>query len=363
MSLERWAEAAWYGEGAGAAAARAGLAPLAALFRAGAVARGRLYDAGVLRAHDLAAPALSIGNLTVGGTGKTPVAAWAVAELVRRGVRPAVLLRGVGGDEARVHALLNPRVPVVADPDRVRGALAAVRAGAEVLVLDDAFQHRRARRDADVVLVAAERFARGARVLPAGPFREPVSALRRATMIVVTRKSASPTEAGAVAASLGAGIGGGEVAVATAHLAPDSLALWGATEVGPVDALAGQRVLAVAGVGAPDAFAEQLRAVGARVELARYPDHHAYTQADAEALAERSGAVLTVVTTLKDAVKLGPLWPVGACALWYVTQRVTLEAGAAALADVLDGLAAAARRARRPPDGPAPPTAQRGRDP
>ena len=84
-----------------------------------------LYDAGLARARPLGAPALGVGNLTVGGTGKTPVAAWACGELRARGSRPALLLRGVGGDEARVHALLNPDVPVVADPDRVRASQTA----------------------------------------------------------------------------------------------------------------------------------------------------------------------------------------------------------------------------------------------
>jgi tetraacyldisaccharide 4'-kinase len=118
-------------------------------------------------------------------------------------------------------------------------------------------------------------------------------------------------------------------------------------------------VLAVAGVGAPDAFAEQLRGTGARVTLARFPDHHAYGAADARALAERAGEVDRVVTTLKDAVKLGPLWPDGGRALWYVTQRVRLEAGAGALAEVLDALAAAARRS---PARSAPPPARPVRD-
>lgn len=338
MSLEGWAEAAWYGEGAGPAAARRALAPLAALFRAGALARGRLYDAGLLRARALPVPALSVGNLTVGGTGKTPFAAWAVAELARRGARPAVVLRGVGGDEAEVHALLNPGVPVVADPDRVRGALEAARRGADVVVLDDAFQHRRARRDADVVLVAAERFTPRARVLPAGPYREPLSALRRATVAVATRKTATAAEARAVAARLA---DAAPVPVAVAHLAPASLGCWGgaADDVRPMEDVRGARVLAVAGVGAPEAFAEQLREAGAAVTLARFPDHHAYGPRDVASVLRGAAGHDLVVTTLKDAVKLGPRWPAGAGALWYVTQRVAVESGADALADVLDALA------------------------
>ncbi len=367
MSREAWAESVWYGTGGGARAARAALAPLAALFGAVVTARGRLYDAGLLGVHALPLPAISVGNLTVGGTGKTPVAAWVAAELARRGARPAVLLRGVGGDEALVHALLNPGVPVVADPDRVRGAAEAVRRGATALVLDDAFQHRRARRDADVVLVAAETFDGRARLLPAGPFRERLSALGRATVVLVTRKSATAAQARAVAARLAAVMPSGHAGVGIVHLEPASLVRWDADGAGRgaaehTDVLAGARVLAVAGIGSPDAFAAQLRAVGASVDLARFADHHAYGASDVAALRVRARGVDRIVTTLKDAVKLGPLLSRGGCALWYVTQRVTLETGAPALVDVLDAMAHAAdAAAARAPHGTVPESAVRGR--
>ena len=376
MSRERWAESVWYGAGPTARTVRAALAPLGALFGGVVAVRGRLFDRGVLATNALPVPAVSVGNLTVGGTGKTPVAAWIVRELMARGARPAVLLRGVGGDEALVHALLNPDAPVVADADRVRGARTAVRRGADVLVLDDAFQHRRARRDADIVLVAAETFDEHARLLPAGPFREPLTALRRATTVVVTRKSAASSHARAVAAQLTSYVARGAAAVAVAHLEPASLVRWMATRdtaalvdterasaiTSPVSTLTGVRVLAIAGIGAPDAFAAQLRAVGAMVDLARFPDHHAYDARDVRALVERSRYADRIVTTLKDAVKLGPLWTRHAGALWYVTQRVTLETGAPALVDVLDAVATAARAAAaNSPHRTAPESAVRGR--
>ncbi|HEY0779644.1 MAG TPA: tetraacyldisaccharide 4'-kinase [Gemmatirosa sp.] len=371
MSRDVWLERVWYGDGVGARAGRAALSPLSVAFGAITAARGRLYDAGVLRQHVLPASAISVGNLTVGGTGKTPIAAWIVAELVRRGTRPAVLLRGVGGDEARVHALLNPGVPVVADPDRVRGASEAVRRGADVLVLDDGFQHRRARRDADVVLVAAETFDGHARVLPAGPYREALRAARRATVVVVTRKSASRSRAELVASQIETLVSGAHVGLATVHLEPASLVAWrdelpdaraAARPVADISTLDGARVLAIAGVGAPHAFAAQLEAAGASVELARYADHHAYDEADVAALLARAERVDRVVTTLKDAVKLGPLWSRHARALWYVTQRVTLETGAPALVDVLDAIARVAHAAAaRAPHGTVPDTADRGR--
>ena len=367
MSVERWAEAVWYGTRARDVIARAALAPFASAFGAAAGARGRLYDAGVLRGQALPLRAISIGNLTVGGTGKTPIAAWVVAELIVRGLHPAVVLRGVGDDEARVHALLNPSAPVIADPDRVRGAAAAARLGADVLVLDDAFQHRRAVRDADVVLVAAETFGRRARLLPAGPFRESPRALRRASAVVVTRKSAAESQARDVVAQLEAQLHGTSVGVALAHLAPAELVRWErddaiATAREPIATLEGTRVLAIAGVGAPEAFGAQLRAAGAHVSLARFPDHHAYDASDVASLAERADGVDRVVTTLKDAVKIGPCWPRRVGALWYVTQRVTLESGAPVLVDVLDAVAEVARAAvARAPHRSVPESAARGR--
>lgn len=375
MSIERWAEAVWYGTHPGATVTRAALLPLSAAFGLVARARGRLYDAGILRRHALPLPALSVGNLTVGGTGKTPVAAWVVAQLAARGTHPAVVLRGVGDDEARVHALLNPGAPVVTDRDRVRGAFAAARRGADVLVLDDAFQHRRAARDADLVLIATETFGAHARLLPAGPYREPLSALRRASLVLVTRKSATAAHAaevaGRVAALLVAGPGD-PVDVAVAHLAPAAVVRWprvgaGGSPEAALETLAGARVLAVAGIGAPSAFVAQLRALGASVVLARFPDHHAYDERTVAGLAERARAADLVVTTLKDAVKLGPRWPRHAGALWYVTQRVTVEAGAAALTDMLDAIAtdalatAARAGAARLPHRTAPDSAAPGR--
>jgi tetraacyldisaccharide 4'-kinase len=340
MDLPALAERVWYGRGAGPAFARAALAPAELLFRGIAAARGALFDAGALAMHPLALPALSVGNLTVGGTGKTPVAAWLAARLVAAGARPALVLRGVGDDEPRVHALLNPTVPVVTNPDRVAGAAEAARLGCDVVVLDDAFQHRRAARTADLVLVSAERFAeRAVRLLPAGPYREGLGALRRASGVLVTRKSASLAVADACVARLTREAPG--VPAAVCHLAPDRLRRWAPeeeTEDAPVTldlaALAGATVLAVSGIGEPAAFEAQLAASGVRVDPARFGDHHAYDAEEVACLAARAARVGHVVTTLKDAVKLGPRWPRGGVPLWYVSQRVEVERGAA----VLDGL-------------------------
>jgi tetraacyldisaccharide 4'-kinase len=332
-------EAVWYGDGAASRWSRAGLAPAAWLYGAAVRVRNALYDRGVLRAREARAPVISIGNLTVGGTGKTPVAAWVAAELRRRGASPAIVLRGYGADEPVVHRTLNPTVPVLVSPNRSAGILAAIDSGADIVVLDDAFQHRSAARREDWVLVSAERWTGRARLLPAGAWREPLSALDRATMVLVTRKSASPEVASSVAAALRRRLPGSDVAVVAFGLR----ALHGVGEARgadlPISRLRAARVCAVAGVGDPGAFASQLTAAGAEhVDLQSFADHHAYTPADVARLVRAGDRADLLVCTLKDAVKLAALWPRAALPIWYVSQTVELERGGEIAARRLDGL-------------------------
>ena len=176
---ERWLEAAW-GDHATGRAVRTLLAPAEWAYRAAIAARNAAYDHGWATSAVLPLPALSIGNISVGGTGKTPVAAWMAERLHTAGETPGIVLRGYGDDEADVHAMLNPSLVVIADADRVAGARAAHSRGCDVLVLDDAFQHRRARRDVDVVLASAD-VPWTTHCLPAGPLREPWASMQRPT--------------------------------------------------------------------------------------------------------------------------------------------------------------------------------------
>jgi tetraacyldisaccharide 4'-kinase len=326
----------WYDRSAGARAARVALAPVAAVYGAAVGVRRAMYDVGLLPVRETAIPALSVGNLTVGGTGKTPVAAWMAGALVGRGHRPAVVLRGYGdGDEAAVHRLLNPSVPVVTSPDRVEGVGRAAAAGCDVAVLDDAFQHRRARRVADVVLVSADGWASPRWPLPSGPWREPLSALRRATLVIVTRKVADRTTVTTVVDAVSAIAP--RVPVAVASLEPCALrTLEGATR--PLTSLRGTRVRAVAGVASPASFFAQLAGLGADVDGVLYADHHRYTVADVAALRRGTTPGTDVICTLKDAVKLDGLWPREAGSLWYVSQRVEFERGVESVDAVLDAL-------------------------
>jgi tetraacyldisaccharide 4'-kinase len=298
-----------------------------------------MYRTGLRRPRSLALPAVSVGNLTVGGTGKTPVAAWIAGSLVRRDAKPAIVMRGYGEDEPLVHERLNPDVPVVVSPDRVRGAERAATLGADVVVLDDAFQHRRAARQADIVLLSADRWTPSPRLLPAGPWREPLSALRRASMVLVTRKAASPAAASAVADTIRHRFAG--VPVGVVALGLQELRSAAGESTMPLEALAGARVLAIVAIGDPSAFLRQMAATGATVRAAVFADHHAYTHAEVARLTSMMAAGEIPVCTLKDAVKLATHWPREAPPLWYVSQSVMVEEGRDALDALLTRVLAA----------------------
>jgi tetraacyldisaccharide 4'-kinase len=322
----------WESDRAGARVARAALVPAELLFQTVSAARTALYSSGILGTHATAVPALSVGNLTVGGTGKTPLAAYLARRLRDAGATPAIVLRGYGDDEPLVHRTLNPDVTVVVTPDRVAGSVQARDLGCDVVVLDDAFQHRRASRVADVVVISADRWPGGRRhLLPAGPWREDLTAARRASLVVVTRKAASLDRAGTVIDAVSATI---TIPTAIIHLDPGELRSATGTERVDVGALRGESVLAISGIGDPSAFEAQLVAAGARVDAVAFRDHHRYSESDVAALSRRAAAHDRAVCTLKDAVKLGPLWP-GASPLWYVSQRVVVERGAAAVDGVI----------------------------
>jgi tetraacyldisaccharide 4'-kinase len=235
--------------------------------------------------------------------------------------------------------MLNPDVPVIADPDRVAGAQQALAAGADCAILDDGFQHRRLARIADWVLVSAEQPPEPARLLPAGPWREPTSSLRRATVVIVTRKSASLETASAVAARLGARYG---VDCAIVHLTPSDVVDARERRSIGLQRLRGASVLLVAAIGAPAAFAAQVGELGvAQCETLTFRDHHRFTEPDVSRIVQASARFDAVVCTLKDAVKLTPLWPRAAPPLWYVSQRAEVERGEQLLAATLASVVSA----------------------
>ena len=333
----RLIEKVWAGDSPAVRIARVLLTPLEVAFRGVVALRGGLYDSGIFRIRSSPISVVSIGNLTVGGTGKTPIAAWVASRLAASGRRPAIILRGYGGDETLVHKVLNPSVPVLEATDRVSGIQVAADAGADVAILDDAFQHRRAARDLDIALINADEWTPVVRLLPAGPYREPAQGLRRATLVIITRKTA--TDARVDDAEKFVRRTAPTALVSVARLELNELVQVGSAER-KLDTmvLREKRVLAIAAIGRPRAFFDQLKAVGAQVVAMPFPDHHAFSRTEVMDIAAKSERFDYVVCTLKDAVKIGPQWPADAGPLWYVSLSVNVERGEAAIGEILSRL-------------------------
>jgi tetraacyldisaccharide 4'-kinase len=268
--------------------------------------RRTAYRKGWFTIHDLPLPSVAIGNLTVGGSGKTPIAIWTARYYVSRGLVPGILLRGYGGDEVLVHQHAIPEAQVIADPDRVAGAERALARGAQVLVLDDAYQRLDVHRDLNIAVVSAETTRAVPWSLPAGPWREGLGALERADAVVVTRKRASPDAARSLAADLRSRVPG---PVAIAHLGLQYVEGMVSGRRQPASTLAGKRVVAASGIADPDAFVAQTKATGAAVQVATWKDHHDYRDEDVAWLAHAARRADHVVITQKDAVKLRDRWP------------------------------------------------------
>jgi tetraacyldisaccharide 4'-kinase len=315
---------------------RALLSPIEMAYRGAVAARGWMYDSGLFPAETFSVAVVSVGNLSVGGTGKTPVAAWIARALTERGIKPGIVLRGYGGDEILVHQRLNPSVPVIVASDRPRGIRQAIADGADVVILDDAFQHRRAARDADVVLVDADSWSGAPRLLPAGPWREPLRSARRATLVIITRKSADKATVEAARRAVAAAAP--HVPIAMVHLTPWELRSTSTGQTLPLHALRGADLTAIAAIARPESFFRQLTELGAVVRPHSFPDHHAFTSSEARDLAAQASSSDFVVCTLKDAVKLESIWPAEAGSLWYVSQRLKIEDGQPYIDRMLDDL-------------------------
>jgi len=328
----------WTGTSPRARAGRLLLSPFEVAYRAIVKGRGFLYDRRVLKAHDVSVPIVSVGNLSVGGTGKTPISAWLATQMVERGANPAIVLRGYGDDEILVHQRLNETISVIACANRVRGMRDALAEAADIIILDDAFQHRRAARDADVVLIDADTWTGNTRLLPAGPWREPLSAVRRASLVIVTRKTSDRASVAAVKDAVAAAAP--QVPIASVSLAPGELRSTATGQTMPLQALDGADVTAIAAIANPDGFFRQLTRLGAIVRPHTYPDHYAFSARDARRLADMAQASDFAVCTLKDAVKLESFWPPEAGSLWYVSQRLKVEDGRHHIARLLDDLLA-----------------------
>lgn len=309
------------------------------------------YRHGGGRVHTLGRPVVSVGNLTVGGTGKTPLVIALGEALLARGVDVAVLSRGYGGGLERVGGLVSdgsgrrpldwtdagdepaliarrlPRAAVIVGRDRASAWSRFGRARPPgVCVLDDGFQHLAIARDEDLLVLDATESYADAALLPRGRLREPLNALARASAVVVTRvDQAAPGAVDAIEALVRRV--GSDVPLFYARFALSGLAAVGAGGTAPLDRLAGARVVAVAGIGRFESFVALLERAGAKVVAAmRFRDHHPYRCADVDAVRARCRSVGAdfAVTTEKDAVKLEAQVAPGDT-VWAVRMDVRVE--------------------------------------
>ena len=344
--------------------ARVLLQGLAVIYKQLVGLRNRHYDrAG--RSYRAALPVLSVGNLTVGGTGKTPTVAWIVERLLARGRRPAVVSRGYGGDAGSGPLVVStgdgPLCPaetsgdepwllareltgafVVVGSDRRLGVEKARQLGADTVVLDDGFQHRRLARELDIVLLDAEKPFGNGYLLPAGPLREPVEGLARANVVIVTRSDPAGRydliektvrKHNPAAPILRAGHRRVGFFDADGHAAPRPT-----------------RVMAFCGIGNPESFRSDLQTEGC--EVARFSarrDHHRYSDAELVEL-RRSAELLDAVpvTTEKDLARLGGRSPFGGGRGLLVLRIAVVVYDPEPLDDAISAILSRTGRARTP---------------
>ncbi|GMW05513.1 MAG: tetraacyldisaccharide 4'-kinase [Gammaproteobacteria bacterium] len=312
-ALARRLERLWYSDSALALL----LLPFAALFAVAAGLRRALYSRGWLHSTRVGVPVIVVGNITVGGAGKTPLVAWLAGRLLADGRRPGIVSRGYGGAGQRepvavttdsraeevgdepVLLARRTRVPVVVCPERVRAARMLVAAGVDVIIADDGLQHYALARDLEVIVVDGDRRLGNGHLLPAGPLRESARRLQGAPLVV-----------------LNAGVRAcGDHELVFRLKAGDALAL-NRRERRALQVFSGEKAWAVAGIGNPERFYAQLRACGIVPVPVAVPDHG---RVDLTRLREQ--ADWPILMTEKDAVKYSGYRDVAA---WYLPVEVEM---------------------------------------
>ncbi|MBU2875343.1 tetraacyldisaccharide 4'-kinase [Marinobacter salexigens] len=311
----------WYGKGRPLLL----LTPLSWLYRT--IAEMRRRNALEAKINKLGVPVVVVGNITAGGTGKSPLTAWLVSAMKAEGWRPVILSRGYGGkasdypllvteDTLPSHAGDEPvmlaqatRVPVIVDPDRRRAAAFALdNALGDVLVCDDGLQHYRLPRDIELSVFDGSRGIGNGALLPVGPLREPVSRLDSVDFVIVNGASATDDD-GRVSPEALSGIQHRQMYAMS--LKPTRLVNLKTGEVRAPESLQGQKVRAIAGIGNPTRFFDTLKELGAKLIAVPFPDHHRFRPED---LGSESGHIL--VMTAKDGVKCSSFAPDNAWVLY-----------------------------------------------
>ncbi len=295
---------------------RGALSGMSALYRAGIDGRNFMYSKGLLNSAALPVPVVSVGNLTVGGTGKTPLVEYIAGHLTASGKKVVILSRGYKArrngtmrrnDEAAVLEKNLPEVPHIQDKNRVLAGLRAVKEhNPDCILLDDGFQYRKLRRDLDIIVIdATNPFGHG-RVLPRGLLREPTASLKRAGVVVISKADEVSRKETAETEDVISKFVPVERIFRAVHRPRNIYTLDGGKEV-EMESLRGGRVFAFCGIGSPGSFRRGLESLGCEIAGFRaFPDHHRYDGQSLENLREeaaRSGAEV-LITTQKDAVKL-----------------------------------------------------------
>ena len=308
----RWVQKVWYDD----AAFGWILLPFAGLYRLLSVIRLQLYRRGILRTGKASVPVIVVGNITAGGTGKTPTVIWLVRELRAKGFVPGIVSRGYGGSRSgtsmRVDADSDAAVvgdepvllarrgkcPVAVDSDRLRAADMLIDDGANLIVADDGLQHLRLHRDFEICVIDGVRGLGNRRLLPAGPLREPAQRLARVDQVLVNGGDAD------------------EDAVRFDLRAGDARRL-NETLTRPLQSFRGSTVHAVAGIGNPQRFFDLLRVAGIQVIEHAFPDHAVLTEAELQFSDD-----FDVFMTEKDAVKLDRL---SSDKYWFVPVDLIMD--------------------------------------
>jgi tetraacyldisaccharide 4'-kinase len=321
-----------------ATAVRTILLPAEFAYTAAMRVRNLAYDLNCFKTVRLDIPVISVGNLTLGGTGKTPLVAWLARFFRQHNVRVTIISRGYGAasasrnDEAKALESLLPDVPHLQNPDRLAAAQVAIQElAAQLIILDDAFQHRRLARDLDIVLVdALSPFGFG-HVFPRGLLREPLSGIRRAEVVVLSRADLVDQEVR------------DEIRATIQRLAP--LADWAEVRHAPtvlvsaagnhldLETLQGTRVAAFCGIGNPEGFRRTLKQLNYDlVDFRVFPDHHPYTRQDVHTLREwlEQSKAQVAICTEKDLVKIG-LDRLGNTPLWALRVEINFLSGQEAI--------------------------------
>jgi tetraacyldisaccharide 4'-kinase len=296
--------------------------------------RNRRYDRGAAEVHRADVPVVSVGNLTVGGVGKTPMVEWIARWLRASGVRVVILSRGYGAEQGAVNdealelELALPDVPHLQNPDRAASATVAVEElASQLLLLDDGFQHRRLARDLDIVLLDASEPFGFEHVLPRGTLREPVAGLRRANVIVLSRADMMDAAAREAVRRRALSFNPAAVWCEVQHRPVALVDSQGADY--PLEQLQGRRIGAFCGIGNPAGFRHTLEALKCQVVAWKeFPDHHNYSRDDVDQLARsmREAGVEAVVCTRKDLVKLR-VPAIGGVPLRAVAVQLQFERG------------------------------------